>query len=193
MKKILTIIILSLCFILSSHADDIRDFQIEGMSIGDSLLNYFSKDQIKNAPRYDNTNTVAKSDKFYEARFKKIGNYEEILFHLKKNDQSFIIYSISGVEKYENNISDCYKKIEIIADELKSLFKDTKKKEDKIPHKYDKTGKSTIKYINYDFKSGDRVSIQCYDWTKKMGYWDNLRISILSKEILNWIQYEQYN
>jgi hypothetical protein len=36
---------------LPSHADDIRDFQIEGMSIGDSLLNYFSKDQIKNAPR----------------------------------------------------------------------------------------------------------------------------------------------
>lgn len=178
---------------LPSHADDIRDFQIEGMSIGDSLLNYFSKDQIKNAPTYDHTNTNAKSDKFYEARFKKIGNYEEVLFSLKKNDQSFIIYSIQGVEKYENNISDCYKKIKTIADELKSLFKDIKKKEGKFPHKADKTGKSIIKYINYEFKSGDSVSIQCYDWTKKMGYWDNLRISILSKEFLYWTYYEQYN
>ena len=30
-----------------SSSDDIRDFQIEGMSIGDSLLDYFSKDKIK--------------------------------------------------------------------------------------------------------------------------------------------------
>ena len=29
-----------------SQADDIRDFQIEGMSIGDSLLNHFSKKKI---------------------------------------------------------------------------------------------------------------------------------------------------
>ena len=29
-----------------SQADDIRDFQIEGMSIGDSLLDYFSEEEI---------------------------------------------------------------------------------------------------------------------------------------------------
>ena len=30
-----------------SSSDDIRDFQIEGMSLGDSLLDYFSKEEIK--------------------------------------------------------------------------------------------------------------------------------------------------
>ena len=56
MKKLLTIIILSLCFITSSKADDIRDFQIEGMSVGDSLLEYFSKDFIeKNKKFYPNS------------------------------------------------------------------------------------------------------------------------------------------
>ena len=30
----------------TSWADDIRDFQIEGMSIGDSLLDYFSEEEI---------------------------------------------------------------------------------------------------------------------------------------------------
>ena len=36
-----------------SPADDIRDFQIEGMSIGDSLLDYFSKEKIvKNDGNY---------------------------------------------------------------------------------------------------------------------------------------------
>ena len=32
------------CNVLLS--DDIRDFKIEGISIGDSLLDYFSKDEI---------------------------------------------------------------------------------------------------------------------------------------------------
>ena len=31
-----------------SQADDIRDFQIEGMSLGDSLLDYFSEEEINN-------------------------------------------------------------------------------------------------------------------------------------------------
>ena len=35
-----------------SWADDIRDLQIEGMSIGDSLLDYYSEEQIKNATTY---------------------------------------------------------------------------------------------------------------------------------------------
>ena len=36
---------------IPSQADDIRDFQIEGMSIGDSALDYFSKDELDNAEK----------------------------------------------------------------------------------------------------------------------------------------------
>ena len=39
--------VLGLLLTLSAKADDIRDFEIEGMSIGDSLLNYFNKEHIK--------------------------------------------------------------------------------------------------------------------------------------------------
>ena len=46
MKKFLLILILSLFLITPSQADDIRDFQIEGMSIGDSALDYFSEQEI---------------------------------------------------------------------------------------------------------------------------------------------------
>ena len=47
MKKLL--ILLFSIFFLSSHsvfADDISDFQIEGISIGDSLLDYMTEDEI---------------------------------------------------------------------------------------------------------------------------------------------------
>ena len=49
MKKLSTYLFLLLfSFQTSSWADDIRDFQIEGMSVGDSLLDYFSKEEIEN-------------------------------------------------------------------------------------------------------------------------------------------------
>ena len=44
MKK--TLIILVLLFSSSVVAEDISDFEIEGISIGDNLLDYLSKDEI---------------------------------------------------------------------------------------------------------------------------------------------------
>ena len=46
MKKLLGILVLGLFLITPSQADDIRDFQIEGISVGDSLLDYFSLSEI---------------------------------------------------------------------------------------------------------------------------------------------------
>ena len=43
MKRLLLILILTFSFQSLTKADDIRDFEIEGMSIGDSLLDYFLK------------------------------------------------------------------------------------------------------------------------------------------------------
>ena len=63
MKKLLGIVVLGLLFISApSQADDIRDFQIEGMSIGDSLLDYYSKKEIKKFLK----TYYPKSKKFYD-------------------------------------------------------------------------------------------------------------------------------
>ena len=47
-NKILIYLVLILTFNCQSlaKADDIRDFQIEGISIGDSLIDYFTKKEI---------------------------------------------------------------------------------------------------------------------------------------------------
>ena len=47
MKKIFFLIILILSFQTLSLADNIRYFQIEGMKIGDSALDYFSESQLE--------------------------------------------------------------------------------------------------------------------------------------------------
>ena len=47
MKKLLVVLILIFTLQTPSQADDIRDFQIEGMSIGDSLLDFMTEAEIK--------------------------------------------------------------------------------------------------------------------------------------------------
>ena len=48
MKIFLTVIFLIFNLQSWTKADDIRDFEIEGMSIGDSLLDYYSKEKLTN-------------------------------------------------------------------------------------------------------------------------------------------------
>ena len=53
MKKLSTYLFLVLfSFSAPSFADDIRDFQIEGMSIGDSLLDYMSEEKLEALAKY---------------------------------------------------------------------------------------------------------------------------------------------
>ena len=42
MKIFITVLVLIFSLQSGIKADDIRDFQIEGISVGDSLLNYFN-------------------------------------------------------------------------------------------------------------------------------------------------------
>ena len=84
MRVFIAVLVLIFSFQSWTKADDIRDFEIEGMSIGDSLLDYFSEEEIKRSERYDNTNTNWKSDKMFQLRTGKKGPYTEIMFALKK-------------------------------------------------------------------------------------------------------------
>ena len=52
MKIFLTILIVIFSLQFWGKADDIRDFQIEGISVGDSALNYFSKSEIEEEKRW---------------------------------------------------------------------------------------------------------------------------------------------
>ena len=73
-----------LLFSSSVLADDISDFQIEKMSVGDSLLDYVSEKQIKNNIK----DYTFKNDKFYVIDFDDIMPskiYDGIGIALKKN------------------------------------------------------------------------------------------------------------
>ena len=101
MKKLLAIIVLSLCVITSSQADDIRDFQIEGISIGDSLLDEFSIEQIKSIKQ----DLQYPKDKFivYQlGALKSLDNYDLLNVSVKKDSKKYIVSHIQGGIKYSN-------------------------------------------------------------------------------------------
>ena len=105
MKKLLAIIVLSLYLITPSQADDIRDFQVEGISVGDSLLDYYNKSQITSKTK----GSYPGDDGFYGISFSvNSANYQKITPTLKKGDNEFIVYSIRGEKKID--YKNCLKK-----------------------------------------------------------------------------------
>jgi len=72
-------------------ADDIRDFEIEGISIGDSLLDYYSEEEIKNnRHNYYNNKTYTP----VEMRSTFFTTYESMSFNYKTNDKNYIIFVV---------------------------------------------------------------------------------------------------
>ena len=79
-----------------SKADNIQDFEIEGMSVGDSLLDFYGVSEIKEAE--NNPTYYPKSKKFKVIFFlsKKKELFDYVNITLKDNDNKYIIYSIRG-------------------------------------------------------------------------------------------------
>jgi len=173
-----------------SQADDIRDFQIEGMSIGDSLLDYFSKEEIKQA---ENNSTLMGDEKFiiiFSPSQSEI--YDQVQITYKFKDKKYLIHSLEGKLEFKNNIKGCDKKMKEISNEVKDMFKDVEITEavDKI-HDGDESGKSTTTGTFFLFKSKDYVDIYCTDWSTEMyekeGWIDDLTVTLGSSEYRNFL------
>ena len=188
-KSFIIIIFLNLCFISPSQADDIKDFQIGGMSLGDSLLRYFDKSEIKKNSYFLEQ---AKGNKEFKKYGKKIsGQYDKISVTFKASDQNFISKSIQGIKWFKDDINSCLKTRDEIIKELSNLFKNQPKKDfAKRVHTFDKNSYSYDYYVIFgsgNLNNEDHVVISCYDWSKNLKYWDHLRVAIVSKEYVQWI------
>ena len=172
MKKLITILILTFIFQSYSSADEIRDFQIEGMSLYDSALDYFSKSKIKNSVEdyYEDkkytTSTITSS---------KFEIYQQVQITYKSNDNNFVLIDINGI--IDKNYQDCLKEIEIIAKDFEKMFPNSKKSDlYTFSHWQDKSGESKVSDMLWTFSNGDLIILACYNWNtafgKKNGYAD---------------------
>ena len=193
MKKLLGILVLILFSLQTpSQADDIRDFQIEGMSLGDSALDYFTREELNNA--LDITYYKNNVFMYYFFDVPNSQTYESLQITVKPDDKKYIIYNLGGHINYEKNIKNCYKKMDEVKKDIDSIFS-VKSRSDTGNHPMDKTGESKYSRISYTFPSGDIAEIICYDMSKKLeknGKYDRFAITLGLIEFRNFLKKVHY-
>ena len=196
LKSLLTLIILFVLNSFSASADDIADFQIEGMSIGDSLLLHVSKNEIDQLRKY---NVYPNKDyyTFYiEKEFLKLNSYDFLQIDLKKNDKNFIIPVIGGIINFPNNIDKCKLKKKEIINEIINTYPNLNREDRNTTHPQDKTNKSYV-YQTYFRLNNGAIVIDCEDWSADKeisnNYKDQLKVYVISNEYNKWINNEAYN
>ena len=202
MKKLTTYLFLFLfSFSVPSFSDDISDFQIEGMSIGETLLDFISESEIQKnieVNKYDD-------DKYYTVGLYNKGfkTYDGVQITLETGDKDYIIKGLDGGIFYDDNFEKCLmKKKDMVKDITLMLDKNISSNENVVNHPADKSGDSKI-YI-YEFylnnsTSGnysDSILVYCTNWSiqleKKYNWIDNLRVSLSTREFNYWYNNHAY-
>ncbi len=94
MKKLLGIVFIGLLLSTSAHTDNIKDYKIENISIGDSALDYFNETELENGEQdwfnysYKEYATSLVSGK---------GIYDWFKISYKSDDYNFIIEGLVGI------------------------------------------------------------------------------------------------
>ena len=190
MKKIILLFILILNFNLTVKADDISDFEIEGISVGDSLLDHMSEEEIKN-------NTVAyfkdKRKYFIVSKTNDLNSYDILELYIKTGDEKYVIRTIGAFLDFQGK--ECLSKKKEIDKEFKIIFSNLKSYSGTLNHQYDKSGKSKQIQTNYVFGDSahkdDHIRTECINWSQEMkqreGFSDSLIVIAMTSEILKWI------
>ena len=205
MKKISSFILfLVLSFNSASSANELKEFEIGGFSLGESLLDYFDKSDIKNELKSEYT-YFYKENKYavlgvgdgvdYNLSM-KFENYDELALTVRPDDKKFIIYSVSGDIFCKDNIKKCLSQQKEIVSELEDFlgleFESWEK-----PHSVDPSGKSMVYGYNITYADGSDIAVDVYQWSDKMkqenNFPDTLQVSISTKEFSNFLMYEAYN
>ena len=195
MKRIIFIIFFSIFSFSITIADDISEFEIEGMSVGDSLLDYMSLEKINISKR----NYFDDQRKYYVVGLAdNLNSYDVVDLYLKTGDKKYIIRTIGGVLDISG--SKCFSKKDEIAKELESFFPNIIKEEFEKSHEFDKSNKSkqyqTVFFLKKTKRANDpHIRVECSVWSedvkKKTGFSDSLNVVAMTTEILDWI-YSDY-
>ena len=203
-KKIFFLVVLVIPFQNLSLADDFQSFDIEGMSIGDSALNYFSETQLEDSEQgWHNYSYKEYSTSFMPGK----GIYDWFLVSYRSDDYDFkIVALVGGLEKKNYNNKECNNKLDTVALNISVLFKKTKQENKKIyelaadaSRKYPFTGKSTVTSISFDFLDKGEIILECFIMDKQanknasfitstLNQNDSFRTNVRSRVFINYLK-----
>ena len=190
MKIFISILILIFGFQSLIKAESITELEIEGISIGDTLLKLTSKSDIKS-----NMVQLYKSKKFSTIPYYDSQIYDMVQFSFMTDDDNFIVHDIEGKLFFENNIKRCKKKQKQISKSIKEIigsYTEYYPISEQI-RKADPSGKSIMYSEAFLFSDQwSMVQIYCTDWSDDLDYDDELKISIWSETFSKFLEYEAY-
>ena len=206
MKKILGIVFLGFLLSTRAHSDNIKDFKIESISIGDSALDYFNESELENS-ELDWFNYSYKE--YATSLVSGKGIYDWFKISYKSDDDNFTIEGLVGIvvkKKYDD--AECNKELDSAALNISGLFKNAKRSKKKLYlveynsrkvfQEASKSGKSTATSISFDFNDKGKIILSCYDMDKAtnqidspikdINQFDSFRIDIRSKVLKNYLE-----
>jgi hypothetical protein len=131
MKTLLLTLLLSISQITS--ADELSDFEVLGMSIGDSLMDFMPEvDILYEIEKYKSSNRYShlkEPDKFFEITVPKQENdlYDGAEVFIKNTiTKDYTIYGIRGYKYFIEDFEACIKKRNQISEILINFFPDSK-------------------------------------------------------------------
>ena len=188
MKRLILILVLTLSFQSWIKADDINDFEIEGLSIGDSLLNYFTVNEIKNFENYDDlpSDMTFRIIEIFSYEM-KMELYDSVQIYFKPNDKKFIIQGVNA-GLFCDTKKNCINQYDNIKRDISNLFGNSLKSENFTgKHMDDDTGQSIYDYLVYYHSNGE-IAVGYTDWANHMNYRDNVSIDITTQEVSDWVR-----
>ena len=184
MKKLLAIV-LCLLLTLSAKADNISEFQIEGISIGESALDHFSKEYLMKGILNESNDRKRKFSRIW-IRNKVFDSYEYVAIAVKTKDPKYIIHGITGMFDIEEK-KECLDKKKTIEKDIKNIFINAEISKSEQAALQDKTGKSKV-IGTYFYLNNGSVSVQCYIFTKESNIKSGLDVAIRNTEYTKWLQ-----
>ncbi len=203
MKRFLAIVFLSLWVTTPSQADDISEYQIEGISVGDSLLDYMTADRIKKAIEHPTTFFYPKEYK--NKKFASIGVrskdlnkirkkfkiYDEVGVIIDSKSNNFEIFALEGTLISKNgDIKDCHKKQMQMAKDIQEVIPSKYKKavwflEKERLNKYD----ISVKYVDFKTRKRKPFQLVCYDKNEDGFKYTALYVAVDSEMFDKFLRY----
>ena len=183
MRILLSILILLFSLQSLVWADDVKDFEIEGMSIGDSLLEYMEKKEIIEEINDDTISYYYENDYVAISTWdikKNFKIYDDVGVILKMNDNKYEIYGLEGTlyMKEKSDIKECYEKQNNITSDIKNSFNLNIEPETYfIPKKQLKPHNLSTKIIDFELNSGGAIRTICFEI--KPGVRENSDLNLL--------------
>ena len=191
MRLFIAVIILISNLQSLTKADDITDFELDGISIGDSILNFISEDVIST----EYAQFYPKNNKFKQINITtntlKLETYDGVSIAVKSNDKNYIIHEIKGWKKFSNH-KECLNAKEQVTKDLKDLFKDANYKINTYTTETSEDPNSTYKSVDFILQDG-LARVYCIDWSEEFKnkgkfYDDSLTITIYNSEFQEFLK-----